>query len=262
MDRKIIFFDIDGTISTEDTRFIPESTIQAIKEARLNGHLTYINTGRTYINIGNDLKDLGFDGYVCGCGTYIRVGDKVLLSKTIEKNTCKEIIQKLRECKIEAILEGQVDVYFDKTVKNKRLNKVKDYFESIGLGVRDDWDSEGIQFDKLFIVSNEETNLNEFKQYIEKDFDYIDRGNNQGEIVPKGYTKASGIKFLLDYYNIPFENAYAIGDSSNDLSMLEYVQNSIAMGNSDPCIYEIASFRTKDILEDGIWHALKHFHII
>ena len=37
MNRKLIFFDIDGTIIPEDTGVIPESTKEAIKKAKENG---------------------------------------------------------------------------------------------------------------------------------------------------------------------------------------------------------------------------------
>ena len=44
--------------------------------------------------------------------------------------------------------------------------------------------------------------------------------------------------------------------------MLEYVKNSIAMGNSHPLLFDLVSFVTKDIEEDGISYALKHYNII
>ena len=66
----------------------------------------------------------------------------------------------------------------------------------------------------------------------------------------------------MEHLDIPHENTYAIGDSTNDLSMLEYVKNSIAMGNSHPLLFDLVSFVTKDIEEDGIEYALKHYNII
>lgn len=84
--KKIIFFDIDGTIATEDERgFIPDSTRRAIAQARANGHLTFINSGRTIFNIGNNIRELGFDGYICGCGTYIEYNDEVLLYNKLDR---------------------------------------------------------------------------------------------------------------------------------------------------------------------------------
>ena len=50
--QSIIFFDIDGTIMTEDERMIiPESTVSAIAETRRKGNLTFINSGRTAFNV-------------------------------------------------------------------------------------------------------------------------------------------------------------------------------------------------------------------
>ena len=57
------------------------------------------------------------------------------------------------------------------------------------------------------------------------------------------------------------ENAFAVGDSMNDLPMLEAVPNSIAMGGAE-VIYPYVSFVTKPIEEDGIEYALAHFGII
>ena len=44
--------------------------------------------------------------------------------------------------------------------------------------------------------------------------------------------------------------------------MLNYVTNSIVMGNGHPSLFEQASFVTKSIEDDGIEHALKYFEII
>ena len=44
--------------------------------------------------------------------------------------------------------------------------------------------------------------------------------------------------------------------------MLEAVPNSIAMGNGEEAIKECCSYVTKDIEEDGIFEAMKHFGLI
>lgn len=263
MSRKIIFFDIDGTIITEDTHIVPEKTVQAIRKARENGHLAFINTGRTFFNITEEIRSIGFDGYVCGCGTNIYYNDEPLLANSISLKKCTEIVKKLRECKIDGICEGANGVYFDQTKPPVgELAKMKERFRLRGYDVTRSWDDLDLIFDKFVIWINEDSDFEKFYSYISKDFDYIDRGNNFGEVVPKGYSKASGIKFLQKYFNIPLENCYAIGDSSNDLPMLQYVPNSIAMGNSTPFLFDLVSFVTKDIKDDGIEHALSYFGII
>ena len=62
--------------------------------------------------------------------------------------------------------------------------------------------------------------------------------------------------------NIPLDETYAIGDSVNDLEMLESVGHGIAMGNSMPPAKEIAEYVTSDISDDGVKNALKHYGLI
>lgn len=105
MNRKILFFDIDGTLVTAPPCTIPESTAQAITQARKNGHLCFINTGRTRVIIPKDLLTLGFDGYVCGCGTQIYMNGQLLFSKSIPHNQCVDIVEKLRQFHIPTYFE-------------------------------------------------------------------------------------------------------------------------------------------------------------
>ena len=44
--------------------------------------------------------------------------------------------------------------------------------------------------------------------------------------------------------------------------MLQYVPNSVAMGNSTPFLFDLVDFITKHIEDDGIEHALNHYKII
>jgi len=44
--------------------------------------------------------------------------------------------------------------------------------------------------------------------------------------------------------------------------MLSYCGVSIAMGNGAESVKAIADYVTKDILDDGICHAFKHFGLI
>lgn len=263
MNRKMIFFDIDGTIVDEETKAIPNRTIRAIRKARQNGHLVFINTGRTFFNIPKEIREIGFDGYVLGCGTRIYLNGQLLYEKSISHKKCVEIVEKLRECKIDALLEGSDNIFYDQTKKlSGKVARSKDSFRKKGFDVTRSWDEPDIVFDKFVTWTNDNSDFETFYSFISKDFDYIDRGENFGEIVIKGYSKATGIKFLQDYLNIPLEACYAIGDSTNDLPMLQYVPNSIAMGNGTSSLFDLVSFVTKDIMNGGIEHALAYYDII
>ena len=71
--KKLIFFDIDGTLITDGPgeHLIPGSLPRTLNALQENGHLCFINTGRALAEIDSVIRSLPFNGYVCGCGTYI-----------------------------------------------------------------------------------------------------------------------------------------------------------------------------------------------
>lgn len=261
MNKSILFFDIDGTILSEKTHVISEDTKEAIEAARKNGHLAFINTGRTLEELDHRILSLEFDGYVCGCGTYIMHNDQVLLNKLLTKECMESVLMDIKGCRLEACLEGITTVYFDSNSTNTRICELRESMKNrnINLGTFDD---ENIEFTKLTIWIQNDSDYKTFYQRQKDTFTFIDRGNQFFEIVPKGFSKATGIQFLLNYFDLSLADAYAFGDSTNDLPMLEYVTNSVAMGNSDPSLFSLVSFVTKDVEDNGIRHALEHYKLI
>lgn len=260
--RKILFFDIDGTLISETSNEIPESTKNALKKAQENGHITIINTGRTRALIEQRLQDMKFDGYICGCGTYIEIHNKVLYHKTIDKNKYKEIIQVLKENETEMIIEGIECIYMDTETKDKQRQNTIEGFLKRGFPIKS-LNSEDLSFDKFCFTLENSNRQKNIIEYLENEgFDYIDRGSNFFEVVPKGHSKASGMKFLLNYFKLQKEDSYAFGDSYNDTAMFEYCPNGVLMANGKKDLSKIVSFVTKDVDEDGIEYALQHFDIV
>ena len=256
--RKMLFFDIDETLVSHKTFTIPESTKRAIKEAQDRGHLVFVNTGRTKSLIGDDIKELGFDGYECGCGTHIEVNDELVYSKTVNKDIYSDIISNLEKYNLNAVLEGEEAIYVRKDApEDTLLTNLRRQNYPVKL-----YDMDNMIFNKMFIRYDDNKDIDKFCEEIKDSFDYIDHGRGTREIIPKGHSKGSGIDFLLKQYNIDLRDTYAFGDSNNDIPMLEYVANSVAMGNGNPELFDKVTFVTKSIDEDGIEYALKHFKII
>ena len=92
MKRAVLFFDIDGTLLSEQTGMIPDSALAALDAAREAGHLLFINTGRTICSVPAEIRRYPFDGYLCGCGTYLTYHDEVLFSRSLPAERGKDII--------------------------------------------------------------------------------------------------------------------------------------------------------------------------
>ena len=78
MKQKLIFLDIDGTLLPPGEMLIPQSTVEALRKARANGHKLFLCTGRN-LRMTQPLLHYGFDGAVCSAGGYVFCGDKVLV---------------------------------------------------------------------------------------------------------------------------------------------------------------------------------------
>lgn len=258
----IIFFDIDGTIFNEKTKEISPITKAAIARARENGHYTFVNTGRSLAEVGKEVLEVGFDGIVCGCGTYIQYRGETLFQKSLGNKLSLEIAEDLKKNQIDAILEGTHAIYIDEEADNADLLKLEKYFGKRIMEKMKYWSEQDMNFDKFSMWLTKKSHYRAFEEKYKAFFEFIDRGNDFFEVIPLGYSKASGIQYLMEYLHIPQEHTIAIGDSTNDLSMLEYAHISIGMGNSAKAVLEKVSYVTKTVAEEGVAYGLEHFGII
>jgi hydroxymethylpyrimidine pyrophosphatase-like HAD family hydrolase len=67
---------------------------------------------------------------------------------------------------------------------------------------------------------------------------------------------------LLQYLKIDKEDTFAYRDGLNDLEMLEFVQNCIAMGNAKEEVKKAADDITDTHNEDGIYNSFKKYGLI
>ena len=197
MERAILFFDIDGTVLSEVTKEVPQSAIEAMEKARAEGHLLFINTGRTICSIPTEVRKFQFDGYLCGCGTYLTEHDEVLLKSSIEKQRGIELLRKAKECNLGVIAEGQEDCYFPGHISRfDRLESTRRYFASRGIGIEQSLESERFEYDKLFVYVDDKSDFDSFREYLGDDMEALDRGGKAYEVIQKGFSKATACQLL------------------------------------------------------------------
>ena len=118
MDRKLLFFDIDGTLLAGGIPgYIPESAIKGLMQAQANGHYLFINSGRTFSFMPEAIKEFPFDGYICGCGTEVIFKGESLFHNKLPDSVRFGLKDILRATNVQGAFEGHSSCFFDESIE-------------------------------------------------------------------------------------------------------------------------------------------------
>lgn len=71
-------------------------------------------------------------------------------------------------------------------------------------------------------------------------------------VVPLGYSKATGIDHLCTALGVGLDEVMVFGDGGNDLEMLQHVENSVAVANAAPEVLAAARYRIGDCADESV----------
>ncbi|MFS0777814.1 HAD family hydrolase [Neobacillus sp. 3P2-tot-E-2] len=277
--QNIIFIDIDGTL-VNDHGVIPESAKIAIRKARENGNLVFICTGRSKAEIFSEILEVGFDGMIAAAGGYVEIGENVLLHEKLKSEEVQHLVEFFNKHGIDFYLESNNGVFASINCKNhlstiieKYIMDHSDAMEEIKRGFQPFFDIliEGEELvrediNKISFLDSEvpiEVIMTEFGAaftVIPSTVSLL--GNNSGELSVLGVHKATAIAKVIQHLNIDKENTYGYGDGLNDIEMLEFVKNGIAMGNAKETVKQVADDITDTHNNDGIYKSFIKYGLI
>lgn len=262
MGRKALFFDIDGTLLSEVTGKVPESTKKAISIARSLGHLVFINTGRTCGGLGTLRGLVENDGWLCGCGTSVEAEGILLYKKSLSWEQIRKISRSLIASNMDGIFEGSEACYVLTLDSRFELGKRIRQNVMAAICCIDPDHIADMDVQKLCAIGDEKSHKDLFFSSLIPDMQVIQRGGGLYECVPVGHSKATAIDIILKEYRVTLNDAYVFGDSNNDIAMFEHVPNAVLMGKHSPQLEPYASFLTRAVEEDGIWYAMESLGLL
>lgn len=277
MNPKSLFIDIDGTLFDHEKDAIPESAKEAILSAKSKGHKIFLSTGRPYADIDKEILDFPLDGMIVSCGAVVYVENKPIYCKTYPQKELINLIQFMLDHNIGFSLDGIHKNYLSEEAFNclsglMFKNNEDSELSRAMMAKNNCFTFEEMEEEDLkevvkisIFTKNKESCEKLFKRIPESLVGFMYKNNlldlYNGEISIKGITKATGLKQIANYLNIPIEDTIAIGDSLNDLDILQAAGLSICMGNGADECKKVADFTTKHISDDGLAYALKHFNL-
>lgn len=269
---KVLFFDIDGTLIPFQGE-MQESTKQALRKAKENGHKIVICSGRSGVQLQKALKEIEFDGYIMNSGAYVEDHHEVIFRSIIENEELEFLLQELEM--VGAVYSAQTK---DGVITTPRCVSGIMQFH-IDNGMSEDKAEEICANRQIETCLTKRHDIEKFVYYkaaisVEQlrerigdrfeiagfSFDKVDPYS--GEITAKGIHKASGMEKYLSHYGMTREDSIAFGDGSNDFEMIDYAGIGVVMGNGIEALKKRADFITASVEDDGIQKALLHFGLI
>lgn len=276
MIRKIIFLDIDGTLTEPGSNEPPESAIWAIKEARAQGHLVFLCTGRNY-NMLLPLLKYEFDGIVASSGGYIECQKEVIYDCPMTEQQKQTAMCILKDNGIYRTVECMDGSYTDEGFKeflranaaegsNSELLRWREQIEK-SLNILPMNEYKGQPVYKIVFMSRSKEQLAQPQKLLASDFEFCIQDENKhgfinGEVVNRQFDKGKAIERVCNYLNIPLCDSFAIGDSMNDKEMLEAAGISICMQNGSENLKKLADDICPSVQENGIYNAFLKHHLV
>jgi Cof subfamily protein (haloacid dehalogenase superfamily) len=258
---------VDGTL-IDDYGMVPDSAVRAVREARENGHLVFLCTGRSMVELSPGVLAVGFDGFVVASGAYVQVGSEVLEHKRVTPEAVRHVADYFDAHGGGYYFQANDGVYASPRARDLLGRIVASHvaedpaFDEVDHGLLRYVDTIIVDSDPYAmpitkaIYFDAAATLDEIRAEF-ADFEVVPSsvtvfGTSAGEMMIPGVHKATGIDVLLHHLGIDLADTIAIGDSYNDLEMLEHVAVGVAMGDAPQAVKDIADEVTTSTTEDGI----------
>lgn len=263
----IIALDLDGTLTNSEKNITPR-TFDALMKAQREGVRLVLASGRPTFGIAalaNQLQLADYGGYVLSYngGRIIDWCEKtVIFSQVVDQKLVPILYDFAEKTQLpivtylpEAILASKNEGEY--LAEEARIN-------GMPIVVAQNFVEEAMQIEggsTKFLIPGEPELLiqleSEMKAALSEQMEVFRSAPFFLELPPKGIDKAQSLQRLLTHLGLERDSLMAFGDGFNDLSMIQFAGQGVAMANAVEEVKSIADFVTTSNEEDGIAHALE-----
>ncbi|MBO5999334.1 MAG: HAD family phosphatase [Lachnospiraceae bacterium] len=271
---KLIFLDIDGTLTPAGSNTPPKSAAEAVRLAREAGNKVFLCTGRNPDMLSPVLR-YGFDGYIASGGGYVVLGDKVLFDCPMTEEQRLKALRLFREndvyCTVEAKDasfgdEGLAEFLNRSSGGNSELVRWRKAIEK-DLNIRPMADYDGRPLYKIVFMCSNKKQLEPAIMELDQEFAFIIQDVEgadciNGELVNRRFHKGTGVKLIADAMGVSLQDTIGYGDSMNDVDMIRYVGLGICMENGSPELKKLSDIVCPAVEDDGLYVSFRSLGLI
>ncbi len=274
MENKLIFIDVDGTLTEPGAAVPPESAADAVRRAREAGHKVFLCSGRNHAML-KALLAYGFDGYIASAGGCVVCGGKTLFDCPMTDARRDEVAALMRDHGGFVTFEAAEATYSDEGIvdfltevsgadsENVRWHK---WLER-ELDIRPMREYDGRPVYKISFMCRSGEQLAAMLPDLERDFCVIvqeafSRDCVSGELINRAFDKGRGVRYVAEELGVPLSDTVGFGDSMNDLEMIETVGIGVCMANGSEELKRHSALVCPAVGENGIAEAFARLHLI
>lgn len=272
---RLIASDMDGTLLNNQGK-ISGKTAQQIREIQKKGVVFAICTGRIFNSARQELERNGIRcSYLCNSGAQIiDENGQVIRSIPLDRETARWIMSMFEKWKVPMDIQTEDQFYVVRTWKDMirkvyyvwRQGRLIPFLKRnlhltkrSGAAVRLKKAEDVFQYsDTVFKISSSGISpkkVEKMKEYFRKSgkVTAVSSFPDNVEITDCHAQKGESLAWYAEKLGIPMSQVMAVGDSDNDLSMIEMdFGYTVAMSNAMECIKKAAKYETLSNEEDGV----------
>ena len=276
MKPKLIFLDIDGTLTLPGSNIIPKSAVTAIRSAQAAGHKVFLCSGRNLPMLRPLLDEYTFEGAVGGSGSLVMLGDRILYDCPMEMDDFQTAMKLFAENHVYRTIESKYGAWCDSGIGeflkkqsggNSELERWRKAVEH-DLGMMPMSEYPGCPIYKILFVCETFQQLAPAREALEGKYHFVIQDTKQeeacvnGEIIGRQYDKGTGIRMITDALGADLKDTIGFGDSMNDLEMVETVGYSVCMENGSETLKARADYICPAVDRDGLAKAFEHLGLL
>lgn len=271
---RIIGLDLDGTLLNNNKRISPR-TMAALEAAQAQGVYLVPVTGRPHLGVPRLVRELPFVRYLISCnGAAIRdnITDDLVRERVIEPSLALRVLEVLRrfDAPHEALCHGQGYgedwVYREMIAMHPDNHFLPVYIRDSRKTVPDMAEflagSSGLE--EFFLMTKSREQRDEIAAALVDvpGISIVFPAARALEITAAGVDKGEALLYLAQYLGVSPQGVMAVGDSGNDLAMLQAAALPVAMGNAAQKVKDMAAHITATNEEDGVGLAIEEFVLV
>ena len=252
MNYKLIAADLDKTLLTTDMR-VSTKNLSAISEYTRAGGVFSVSSGRTFYAIPKEIianSDIRYYSVSNGAVVYDKKLNKNVISHHIPTDAMNKLMDLAEELNFLSATQAGLRPYVDSKHFEDEDNtyNIDDYYlellefyeplRNYTSVCRNMNDVECLLF---FFATDEEMNACIERLKDIKEVSYTSSVARELEIYAYDAGKGTTLIELAEYLNIPVSEVIAVGDSKNDITMIEAAGLGLATGNAMDSLKEVAN---------------------